>query len=80
MRVCDICKSENVNYKVHATIDDKGSMKKLELCPKCYLELEKREKQHKYLAYIETIKARNGEIPHKSHWWDKLILLLEESK
>ena len=80
MRICDICKSNNVNYNLHATIDDEGHMKKLELCTNCYLELKKREKQHLYFAYIETIKARNGEIPHKSHWWDKLILRLEESK
>lgn len=68
MKICDICKRDNVNYDVRATINGHG--KDLELCCQCYNELQKREKEHLHLAYIETVKARNGEIPHKSHWWD----------
>ena len=72
MRICDICKRDKVNYEVHATTNDEGHTEELELCGLCYMEFTKREKQHKHLAYTETVKARNGEIPHKSHWWDML--------
>ena len=70
MRVCDICSSKSVNYDSRATVDDDGKTKDLELCWYCYNELRKRQQQHQCLAYIETVKARNGEIPRKSHWWD----------
>jgi hypothetical protein len=73
MQVCDICKSNKVNYDVVATVNDEGRVKRLELCCPCYTELTKRENEYRHLAYIETIKARNGEIPHKSHWWDRLM-------
>ena len=71
MRICDICKSDKVNYSAFVDTDGFGDIKELEVCRKCHMELTNRERQHKYLAYIETIKARNGEIPHKSHWWDR---------
>lgn len=73
MRVCDICKTNGVKYETVATTNDKGQIERLELCGTCYMELDKRKKQHEHLAYIETVKAINGEIPHKSHWWDKLL-------
>lgn len=70
MRICDICKSENVKYRTTATIAEKGTVKELELCDRCYNELNERERQHRYVAYQETVKAMNGEIPRKSHWWN----------
>lgn len=70
MRVCDICKCESVGYSAYATVNDKGHTKHLELCGKCYRELEHRTNNHKYLAYTETIEAMTGKIPCKSHWWD----------
>ena len=70
MRVCDICKDGNVAYDTYATIDKDGERKELELCPKCYRELIERERQHKYIAYTETVQAMTGQIPRKSHWWD----------
>ena len=70
MRVCDICKSNNVKYRTIATISNEGTVKELELCGNCYDELGKRERLHRYQAYEETVKAINGEIPRKSHWWD----------
>lgn len=70
MRVCDICKVKNVMYTPSAIVDDRGTWKTLELCPSCYHELQKREQEHRYLAYTETVKAITGEIPHKFHWWN----------
>lgn len=70
MRVCDICKSNNVNYNKTATIDDEGTVKELELCPHCYRELRHRENLHRHQAYKETVKAMHGDIPRKSHWWN----------
>lgn len=70
MKICDICKNDKVKYNVYAIINDDGCGKSLELCGPCYMEFKKRENQYQHLAYIETVKARNGEIPRKSHWWD----------
>ena len=70
MRVCDICKKDGVKYNTTATVNDDGTVEKLELCPRCYRELQERERQHCYAAYQETVKAMNGEIPRKSHWWN----------
>lgn len=58
MRICDICRSEGVRYDTFAVIDNKGNTSKLELCGRCYTELECRGKQYLYLAYTETVKAR----------------------
>lgn len=70
MRVCDICKTEGVGYSDYATCSEKGNRKSLELCGKCYKELQIRTRYHEYLAYTETIEAMTGKIPRKSHWWD----------
>lgn len=70
MRVCDICKKDNVTREVSATIDENGNAKYIELCESCYRELKKREAQHRHAAYVETVKAMTGEIPRKAHWWD----------
>jgi hypothetical protein len=70
MKVCDICRSDNVMYNAVAVVKENGEREKMELCPICYKELECRERQHKYLAYAETVQARTGKIPHKSHWWN----------
>lgn len=72
MRVCDICKTNSVKYDTTAVIDDKGTVQRLELCPRCYLELGRREDLHRHQAYEETIKAINGDIPRKSHWWNRI--------
>ena len=69
MRVCDICKSNNVQYRTWATIKDNGAGKELELCRSCYDELQHREMLHRHQAYEETVKAITGEIPRKSRWW-----------
>ena len=70
MRVCDICKTAGVKYDTFAVINDKGHTEKLELCGKCYTELQHRERQHRHLAYTETVEAMTGKIPCKSSWWD----------
>lgn len=70
MRVCDICKTDNVKYRTTATVKDDGTVKELELCSRCYMELQERERNHRYTAYQETVKAVGGEIPRKSHWWN----------
>lgn len=72
MNICDFCKSTNVNYNTYIITDDNGSGKKVELCPRCYHELQRREYAHKHQAYEETVKAVGGEIPRKSHWWHRL--------
>lgn len=70
MRVCDICKKDDVKYNTTAVVKDDGTVKKLELCERCYFELNHREADHRYAAYQETVKAVGGEIPRKSHWWN----------
>lgn len=80
MRVCDICKSENVWYKTWVTTNDDGSGETLELCHRCYDELQLREKLHKYQAYEETVKAIMGEIPRKSRWWHCFTRRKENTK
>ena len=70
MKICDICKSNNVIYNTTATIDNQGTVKRLELCRSCYNELNRREELHRHQAYEETIQAVGGEIPRKFHWWN----------
>lgn len=70
MRICDICKTRDVKYDAYVTISDEGETEKLELCGLCYRELKYRENRAKHQAYKETVKAMNGEIKRKSHWWD----------
>ena len=70
MRICDICKKDDVKYRTTATVKDDGTVKELELCTCCYMELQTRERSHSYTAYQETVKAINGEISRKFHWWD----------
>ena len=70
MRICDICKKDGVKYRTTATVKDDGTVKELELCGRCYMELNERERNHRYAAYQETVKAMNGEIPRKFHWWN----------
>lgn len=74
MRVCDICKTTEIYgwsaYRVDAIIDTDGECKSLEVCEVCRAEFRKRERQHRYLAYTETVQAITGEIPRQSHWWD----------
>lgn len=72
MRVCDICKTNDVSYDTYAVIDKDGTRRKLELCPKCYREFKERERQHEYLAYTETVQAMTGQIPRKAHWWNQI--------
>lgn len=71
MKICDICKSDNVSYHKYATTFDDGHGKELELCYRCYHELTHRENLHKHQAYEETVKAVGGEIPRKFRWWHK---------
>ena len=78
MKVCDICKCEGVKFDTYATISDKGGVKRLELCGKCYKEFEHREHRHKYLAYTETIEAMTGKIPSALSVWDKIDLWMKE--
>lgn len=70
MRVCDICKTRGVKYRDYATIDNEGTVEELELCGLCYREFQHRVIRAKHHAYEETVKAMNGEIKMKSHWWD----------
>lgn len=72
MRVCDICKTNKVDYNKIAVVEKDGTVKKLELCRHCYDELNHRENLYCHQAYEETVKAVNGEIPRKFHWWNKL--------
>jgi hypothetical protein len=72
MRVCDICKTNTVRYDTTAVVKSDGTVQRFELCGKCYLELERREYLHRHQAYEETVKAINGEIPRKSHWWNRI--------
>ena len=69
MRVCDICKTEPAICNKTATIRDDGYVKELELCRKCYNELDHREHLHKHQAYEETVKTTTGELPRKFRWW-----------
>lgn len=71
MKICDICKSENVSYRTTAVIYDNGYVKELELCRRCYDELLHREQLHGYQAYEETVKTVTGELPRKHRWWHK---------
>ena len=73
MKVCDICKSEHADYNDIVTIDDKGNVKRVELCASCYRELSRREALHKHQAYIETVEAMTGKRPRKTHWWNSFI-------
>ena len=72
MRVCDICKSNNIYSNKRAVVDNQGRTQTLELCRKCYDELGHREDKHGFQAYEETVKAMAGEIPRKFHWWNKI--------
>lgn len=69
MTICDICKTNRATYNTSATISDEGDHKTLELCGPCYKELERRQEQHGYLAYVETIEARNGQVPPRRSWF-----------
>ncbi len=69
MRVCDICKINPVDYDKTAVIKDDGTVKKFELCSKCYHELDHREDLHRHQAYEETVKTVTGELPRKHRWW-----------
>ena len=71
MKICDICKSENVSYRTTAVINDNGYVKELELCRRCYDELHHRKQLHSYQAYEETVKTVTGELPRKFRWWHK---------
>ena len=71
MKVCDICKTNAATYDKDATVKDDGTTKELELCGKCYQEFRHRETLHRYQAYEETVKTVTGELPRKSHWWDR---------
>jgi protein-arginine kinase activator protein McsA len=70
MTVCDICKTKKANYDVTVTVDDDGRTESMELCGLCYREFRYRQDRAKHKAYEETVKAVNGEIKRKSHWWD----------
>lgn len=74
MRVCDICKTKAIGqylpYKIDAIIDANWKCQSLEVCEGCRAEFRKRERQHRHLAYTETVQAITGEIPRQSHWWD----------
>jgi hypothetical protein len=72
MRICDICKSESVSYHSTATVDDKGHTKQLELCRRCYFELDRRKTMHLRKAYEEAVQAITGENPPKLHWWNMI--------
>lgn len=72
MRICDICKKNNVIYNETAIVTESGSTKRLELCGHCYREFNRRRVLHEYQAYAETIKAMTGEIPRKAHWWNSI--------
>ena len=39
MQICDICRTNGVRYEFYATINEKGTGKKLELCGQCYTKL-----------------------------------------
>ena len=69
MRICDICKIKPASYAKYVTIDSDGTTKGFELCGRCYNELRHREEIHKHQAYLETVKAVNGDIPRRAHWW-----------
>lgn len=72
MRICDICKKNNVAYDKYAIVAEDGSTKRLELCGRCYREFNHRRVLHEYQAYEETVKAMTGEIPRKVHWWNSI--------
>jgi hypothetical protein len=71
MRVCDICKTNGVRYEFYATINEKGTGKKLELCGQCYTKLYRKEQNYSYLAYKETVEEVAGKAsPKKKSWWN----------
>jgi len=72
MRICDICKTREAAYDTSVTLDDSGFTRKIETCKPCFHELSKRESEHQYLAYVETVEAMTGKRPPKSHWWDRI--------
>lgn len=74
MRVCDICKTNKATHDTHAALDASGFTQKIETCRFCFCELAKRESEHQYLAYVETVEAITGKRPRKSHWWDRIEL------
>ena len=74
MKICDICKTREASYDTYATLDADGYTKKIETCKSCFHELVKREREHKHLAYTETVEAMTGKRPRKSHWWDRIEL------
>ena len=69
MRVCDICKTNAASYNDTAVIKSDGTTEKLELCGRCYRELNHRENLHRYQAYEETVKTVTGKLPRKFRWW-----------
>lgn len=68
MRVCDICRSENVSYNTSVTIDEQGNTKKVELCHACWSKLYQNTNKHNYLAYKETVEEMTGKSPKKPSW------------
>lgn len=69
MRVCDICRGENVMYTTYAAIKEDGG-KQIELCYRCYNKLQYKEQHHQHLAYKETVKEITGEAPKKKPWYN----------
>ena len=74
MRICDICKTREASYDTRAALDTDGYTKNIEICKPCYHELRKRENEHRYLAYAETVEAMTGKRPRKARWWDRIEL------
>lgn len=71
MQICDICRTNGVRYEFYATINEKGTGKKLELCGHCYTKIRRKEQDYAYLAYKETIEEVTGEAsPKKKSWWN----------
>ena len=55
MNVCDICKNPSMYHTTVSTNPD-GGIRWVDLCGRCYQLLYKKENQHKFLAYQETVE------------------------
>ena len=70
MKVCDICKKPSL-YTTTAPTNQNGGVKQVDLCGRCYELFYKKQNQHKFLAYQETVEEVTGESTRET-WLQRL--------
>ena len=70
MKVCDICKNPSL-YTTTVPTNQNGGVQQADLCGRCYELFYKKQNQHKFLAYQETVEEVTNK-PVKKTWLQRL--------